>query len=141
MTSADKYGTLVTEIDLVLDPVSGDVREARAHNVIVRNDGFAKDPLQTQLIRAVNERLAAPLAKRSVGRAFAPLSRDESPAGEMPIGQLVRPMRGWPPPAASGAQIALMNPGGLRAALSGDANRPGSLRRPVLCATVLQHTW
>ena len=30
VTSADKYGTLVTEIDLVLDPASGDVTRARA---------------------------------------------------------------------------------------------------------------
>jgi 5'-nucleotidase len=120
VTSADKYGTLVTEIDLVLDPVRCDVREARAHNVIVRNDGFAKDPLQTQLIEQY-ERLAAPLAKRSVGRAFAPLSRDESPAGEMPIGQLVADAQ-LAATSGDGAQIALMNPGGLRAALSGDAN-------------------
>jgi 5'-nucleotidase len=120
VTSADKYGTLVTEIDLVLDPASGDVREARAHNVIVRNDRFAKDPVQTQLIEQY-ERLAAPLAKRSVGRAFAPLARDESPAGEMPIGQLVADAQ-LAATSGDGAQIALMNPGGLRAALSGDAN-------------------
>ena len=120
VTSADKYGTLVTEIDLVLDPASGDVREARAHNLIVRNDRFAKDPAQTQLVEQY-ERLAAPLAKRSVGRAFAPLSRDESPAGEMPIGKLVADAQ-LAATAGDGAQLALMNPGGLRAALSGDAD-------------------
>ncbi|MFI4932217.1 MAG: bifunctional metallophosphatase/5'-nucleotidase, partial [Burkholderiales bacterium] len=120
VTSADKYGTLVTEIDLVLDPASGDVREARAHNLIVRNDRFAKDPAQTQLIEQY-ERLAAPLAKRTVGRAFAPLSRDESPAGEMPVGQLVADAQ-LAATAGDGAQLALMNPGGLRAALSGDAD-------------------
>jgi 5'-nucleotidase len=120
VTSADKYGTLVTEIDLVLDPASGDVREARAHNVIVRNDRFAKDPAQTQLIEQY-ERLAAPLAKRTVGRAFAPLSRDESPAGEMPVGQLVADAQ-LAATSGDGAQLALMNPGGLRAALTGDAN-------------------
>jgi 5'-nucleotidase len=65
--------------------------------------------------------LAAPLAKRTVGRAFAPLSRDESPAGEMPIGQLVADAQ-LAATSGDGAQIALMNPGGLRAALSGDAN-------------------
>jgi 5'-nucleotidase len=120
VTSADKYGTLVTEIDLVLDPASGDVREAHAHNLIVRNDRFAKDPAQTQLIEQY-ERLAAPLAKRTVGRAFAPLSRDESPAGEMPIGQLVADAQ-LAATSGDGAQLALMNPGGLRAALAGDAN-------------------
>ena len=136
VTSADKYGTLVTEIDLVLDPASGDVREARAHNLIVRNDRFAKDPAQTQLIEQY-ERLAAPLAKRTVGRAFAPLSRDESPAGEMPIGQLVADAQ-LAATSGDGAQLALMNPGGLRAALRRRCQRPGALRRPVRGATVLQ---
>jgi 5'-nucleotidase len=119
VTSADKYGTLVTEIDLVLDPATGDVRETRAHNVIVRTDRFAKENAQTQLIEQY-EQLAAPLAKRAVGRASAPLSRDESEAGEMPIGQLVADAQ-LAATAAEGAQLALMNPGGLRAALSGDA--------------------
>ena len=120
VTSADKYGTLVTEIDLVLDPASGDVREARARNLIVRNDRFAKDAAQTRLIEQY-ERLAAPLAKRSVGRAFAPLTRDESPAGEMPVGQLVADAQ-LAATSGDGAQLALMNPGGLRATLAGDAN-------------------
>ena len=119
VTSADKYGTLVSEIDLVLDPASGDVREARAHNVIVRHDRFGKDAAQARLI-SVYERLAEPLAKRSVGRVFAPLSRDESPAGETPVGQLVADAQ-LAATAGDGAQLALMNPGGLRAALSGDA--------------------
>jgi len=119
VTSADKYGTLVTEIDLVLDPASGDVREARAHNVVVRNDRFAKDAAQTALIEQY-ERLAAPLAKRVVGKVSAPLSRDESAAGEMPVGQLVADAQ-LAATVADGAQLALMNPGGLRAALAGDA--------------------
>jgi len=120
VTSADKYGTLVTEIDLMLDPTSGDVREARAHNVIVRTDRFAKDAAQTRLIEQY-ERLAAPLAKRTVGRVAAPLSRDESDAGEMPVGQLVADSQ-LAATAGNGAQLALMNPGGLRAALAGDAS-------------------
>jgi len=120
VTSADKYGTLVSEIDIVLDPASGDVREARARNVIVRNDSFAKDAAQTKLI-AQYEQLAAPLAKRMVGRVAAPLSRDENPAGEMPIGQVVADAQ-LAATADAGAQLALMNPGGLRAALSGDAS-------------------
>jgi 5'-nucleotidase len=119
VTSADKYGTLVTEIDLVLDPDTGDVREARAHNVIVRNDRFIKDAGQTRLIEQY-ERLAAPLAKRAVGRVGAALSRDESEAGETPIGQLVADAQ-LAATVGEGAQLALMNPGGLRAALSGDS--------------------
>ena len=36
VTSADKYGTLVTAIDLKLDPVTRDVISAKADNTIVR---------------------------------------------------------------------------------------------------------
>ena len=36
VTSGDKYGTLVTAIDLKLDPVTRDVISAKADNVIVR---------------------------------------------------------------------------------------------------------
>jgi 5'-nucleotidase len=120
VTSADKYGTLVTEIDVVLDPASGDMREARAHNVIVRNDRFAKDAAQTALIEQY-EKLAAPLAKRVVGKVTAALSRDESAAGETTIGQLIADAQ-LAATASEGAQLALMNPGGMRANLAGDAS-------------------
>jgi len=133
VTSGDKYGTIVSEIDIVLDPKSGKVIQARADNVIVRTDRFNKDPAQTQLI-AVYEQLAAPLAKRVVGKIGAPLTRDESPAGEMPIGQVVADAQLAATRAAAdgGAQIALMNPGGLRANLTAAAD--GAVRYEDLFA-------
>ena len=123
VTSADKFGTVITEIDLVLDPKSGDVISAHADNRIVRNDHFGKDPAQTQLI-AIYDKLAAPLAKRTVGRIGNALTRDESAAGEMPVGQVVADAQLAATRAAAegGAQLALMNPGGLRAALAPQAN-------------------
>ena len=130
VTSADKYGTLVSEIDLVLDPATRDVREARAQNVIVRIDTFAKDPAQSTLIAAY-EQLAAPLAKRIVGRLSAPLTRDENPAGETTVGQVVADAQ-LAATADAGAQLALMNPGGLRASLAGAGD--GQLRYEDLFA-------
>jgi 5'-nucleotidase len=118
VTSADKYGTLVTEIDLTLDRRSGDVSEARARNVIVRPESFARNAAQTELI-ALYERLAAPLARRVVGRIERPLTRDESPAGETPIGRTVADAQLAATAQTAGAQLALMNPGGLRAELAG----------------------
>jgi 5'-nucleotidase len=118
VTSADKYGTVVSEIDITLDPKTGDVTQARADNLIVRTDRFAKDAAQTKLI-ATYEQLAAPLAKRVVGRVGAPLTRDESPAGEMPIGLVIADAQ-LAATGDAGAQIALMNPGGVRANLNGD---------------------
>ena len=118
VTSADKFGTLVTEIDLLLDRRSGDVISAAANNVIVQSDRFAPDAAQTQLIAAYQQ-LAAPLAKRVVARLNGPLTRDENPAGEVPVGQVVADaqLAATRDTQRGGAQLALMNPGGLRAAL------------------------
>ena len=123
VTSGDKYGTVLTEIDLTLDPNSGDVIASHADNLIVRTERFAKDPRQEELI-ALYEKLAAPLAKRVVGRLAAPLSRDENAAGESPLGQLIADAQLAATQAAAegGAQLALMNPGGVRAALAGGAD-------------------
>src|ERR1700682_5579161 len=46
VTSADKFGTLVTTLDLKLDPVTRDVVSAKAGNTIVA-DSYTKDPDQT----------------------------------------------------------------------------------------------
>ena len=124
VTSADKYGTIVTQIDLVLDPKTGDVIDAAADNVIVRTDRFAKNPIQTELIAAY-EKLAVPLAKRVVGRIGAPLTLDANPAGETPLGQVIADAQ-LAATQDAGAQIALMNPGGIRSALGMPAD--GQLR-------------
>ena len=114
VTSGDKYGTLVTEIDLTLDPKTRSVVRAKANNVIARNDRFAKDPVQTRLIDAY-EKLSAPLANRVVGRITASFTRDESPGGETTIGQLVADAQLAATQAANGgAVIALTNVGGIR---------------------------
>ena len=119
VTSADKYGTVVTEIDLTLDPKTGDVIDARADNLIVRSTSFAKDPRLSQLIETY-ERLVAPLAKRVVGRIAAPLPRDAAANGESVLGQVIADAQ-LAATREFGAQLALMNPGGIRAALG----RPG----------------
>ena len=115
VTSGDKYGTIVTEIDLTLDPKTGDVTRAVADNVIVRTASFAKDPRQTALIAAY-EQLATPLAKRVVGRIGGALPREQNPAGESALGQVIADAQ-LAATQDAGAQLALMNPGGIRAAL------------------------
>ncbi|MBL8343095.1 MAG: bifunctional metallophosphatase/5'-nucleotidase [Rubrivivax sp.] len=120
VTSADKFGTVVSEIDLVLDPKTGDVTSAKADNLIVRTT-FAKDPRQTALIETY-ERLVAPLAKRVVGRIGAPLLRAPAPSGESPLGQVIADAQLAATAREFGAQVALMNPGGIRTDLG---TRPG----------------
>ena len=116
VTSGDKYGTIVTQIDLLLDPVSRDVLSAVADNVIVRTDTFAKSAAMTAHI-AQYERLVVPLAKRVVGRVGAALPRDGNGAGESALGQVIADAQ-LAATQDAGAQIALMNPGGIRAALA-----------------------
>lgn len=132
VTSADKYGTVVSEIDLVLDPKTGDVTSARADNLIVRTT-FAKDPRQTALIETY-ERLVAPLAKRVVGRIGAPLSRSPAPNGESALGQVIADAQLAATVREFGAQVALMNPGGIRADLGARPGDDGQVRYEDLFA-------
>ncbi len=115
VTSADKYGTVVTAIDLKLDPVTRDVISARADNVIVRSNGFARDPQQTALLESY-DRLAAPIASRPAGSVTETLSRTPNAAGESVLGDIVADAQLFATSAETkgGAVIAFTNPGGIR---------------------------
>lgn len=119
VTSADKYGTLVTAIDVVLDPKSRDIVSAKADNVIVRSDTLAKAPEQTALIAAY-DKLAAPIGNRRAGSVTATLSRVPNEAGESVLGDVAADAQLAATASASkgGAVVAFTNPGGLRADLA-----------------------
>jgi 5'-nucleotidase len=115
VTSGDKYGTLVTAIDLKLDPASRDVVSARADNVIVRTASTAKDPEQTALIESY-EKLAAPIANRRAGLVTQTLSRVPNDAGESVLGDIIADaqLAATRTDETAGAVIAFTNPGGIR---------------------------
>ncbi len=117
VTSAAHNGRLVTDIDLVVNELTGDVVTMKADNVIVTRD-VAKDADQTGLI-AKYKSLVAPIANRVVGSAQGDLTRTASPAGEMTMGSVIADAQLEATQAAGqgGAVIALMNPGGVRADL------------------------
>lgn len=115
VTSGDKYGTLVTEIDLTLDRTSRDIVSAKANNLIVRTDTYAKDPEQTKLLDDY-ERLAGPIAARVAGTVTASLSRTPNDAGESVLGDIVADaqLAETGTQDKGGAVIAFTNPGGVR---------------------------
>lgn len=115
VTSGDKYGTLVTAIDLQLDPKSHDVISAKADNTIVRIATTAKDPEQSALLEAY-DRLAAPIANRVAGTVTETLSRAPNDSGESPLGDIVADAQLAATSTApnGGAVIAFTNPGGVR---------------------------
>jgi 5'-nucleotidase len=115
VTSGDRYGTLVTTIDLKLDPATRDVSSARADNVIVRNATLARDAEQTALLDAY-DKLSAPIANRPAGSVAETLSRTPNEAGESSLGDIVADaqLAATRSEADGGAVIAFTNPGGIR---------------------------
>jgi 5'-nucleotidase len=116
VTSGDKYGTIVTTIDLKLDPATRDVISAKADNVIVRSGVYARDPEQTALL-ASYEKLAAPIANRRAGSITETLSHAPNEAGESTLGDVIADaqLAATRSDADGGAVIAFTNPGGIRA--------------------------
>jgi 5'-nucleotidase len=134
LTSAGRYGTLITDLRLVVDPVRGLVAR-KADNVIVQGEGFGTvamsnaaprfdaDPATKRLV----DRYAAaakPEAARVVGRLSALVTRTldadrESSAGNLIADAQLAAGRG------AGAQIAFINSGGVRTDLTPAAD--GSL--------------
>jgi 5'-nucleotidase len=116
VTSADKYGNLITAIDVKLDTKSHDIVSAKADNVIVRSGSLPKEPEQTALIAAY-DKLAAPIANRRAGSVTATLTRAPNEAGESALGDIIADaqLAATSAEAKGGAVVAFTNPGGLRA--------------------------
>ena len=114
VTSGDKYGTLVTAIDVMLDPTTRDVISARADNVIVRTS-LAADPEQTALLDAY-DKVAAPIANRRAGTVLDTLSRVPNLTGESLLGDVIADaqLAATASEKNGGAVLAMTNPGGIR---------------------------
>ena len=115
VTSGDKFGTLVTAIDLKLDRTTRDVLSASADNVIVRIGAYARDPEQTALIAAY-EKVAGPIANRPAGTVTETLSRVPNAAGESALGDVIADaqLAATRDADRGGAVVAFTNPGGIR---------------------------
>ncbi|TQK45497.1 5'-nucleotidase [Streptomyces sp. SLBN-118] len=118
VTSAASFGKLYTDTTLTYDRRTGDIVRtavASANHVVTRDVPKAED--MTALIQRWNK-LAAPIASRPVGYISADIE-NPSDAAEKPLGDLIADaqMEGLAPADKGGAQIAFMNPGGIRAGL------------------------
>ena len=119
VTSGDKYGTIVTAIDLKLDPATRDIISAKADNMIVRTGIYAKDPDQTALLESY-DKFAAPIANRVAGSVTQTLARAPNDAGESALGDIIADAQLAATNAAAngGAVIAFTNPGGIRSEIA-----------------------
>lgn len=119
VTAAKSYGRLLTEIDLMIDPATGDVIEKSATNLVIDRSGTPNAEV-AQLITKYGT-LVAPLANKPVGTITKDISRDIDENGESALGKLIADMQLWGT-KAQGAQIAFMNSGGVRAPLLHEAS-------------------
>ncbi len=133
LTSAGRYGTMITDIRLTIDPAAGLVAK-RAENVIVQGEGFASssgaiattpaypifaaDPATAALVERYVQ-AAKPQAERVVATLRAPLGAAPDEHGGRLLGELIADSQlAWTrSPERGGAQIAFMNGGGVRADL------------------------
>ncbi|MCE0534353.1 bifunctional metallophosphatase/5'-nucleotidase [Kineosporia rhizophila] len=120
VTSDLSYGKTVTEINLKLSKKTGDVirSSVKAKNVVV-DQKQKKAADQTKII-AKWQKLAGPIANTVVGDITADIKRSESRDSESSLGDLIADAQLASTKAAAdgGAQMAFMNPGGVRADLT-----------------------
>jgi 5'-nucleotidase len=122
VTSAYSFGRVVSELDLVLDKGTNDVRRdlSVATNHVVLRSALVPDPAITAVLDKWNPLYAA-AGNTPVGTITADINRggvNGSDRGvESPAGNLVADAQLWAT-SASGAQIAFMNPGGVRSDLT-----------------------
>lgn len=132
LTSAGSRGQLVTGIDLKIDPETGKILSKTARNVVVQSEAFSGSRGDVPLVDsqpkfAPRADVAALVARyreaakadesRIIGTLSGAATRDGGKSGESFLGNLIADAQLAATSGAEdgGAQIAFMNPGGLRA--------------------------
>jgi 5'-nucleotidase len=119
IVQAFRYGTAFDKVTLTVDRRTKDVTTSAADVITTYHQPPAPLPPApapqqdlTQLVQEFRDRIA-PVASRVVGHAATAIATTTTAAGESPIGDLIADAQAH----ETGAQIALMNPGGIRAAI------------------------
>ncbi|GGO87309.1 bifunctional metallophosphatase/5'-nucleotidase [Wenjunlia tyrosinilytica] len=120
VTSAASFGRLYTDLEMTYDRCTHDIVRtsvAAANHVVRRDQPKAAD--MTDLIARWNK-LAAPIAGRSVGYISADINGRGSASPELPLGDVIADaqLEGTAAADKGGARIAFMNPGGIRSDLA-----------------------
>jgi 5'-nucleotidase len=129
ITSASSFGRVLSDITLTIDDKTGELVSASAENTVVENalnappevrvpDPAKEDP-QVAAVRDQYVAASAPLANRVIGRIQGDLTRTATAFGESALGDVIADAQfvATQPAPLGGAQLAFMNPGGIRADL------------------------
>jgi 5'-nucleotidase len=119
VTSANSIGRILTNIDMNVDDVSGNVTSVTAANVLVeRNTAIATPNAAIAGIVSAYQALSTPIANRVIGSITADMpNAAATAAGEIALGDVIADaqLAQTSAPAFGGAVAAFMNPGGIRA--------------------------
>jgi 2',3'-cyclic-nucleotide 2'-phosphodiesterase (5'-nucleotidase family) len=118
VTSASSFGRVVTETTLTINTKTGEVKRNRTtatnHLVTRTNPDLAQTEIISRWYAA-----SAPIGNRVVGSITADITRSPGRNTEGPLANLIADaqLAATAAPGDGGAQIAFMNPGGVRADL------------------------
>ncbi|MDN3496734.1 5'-nucleotidase C-terminal domain-containing protein [Planococcus sp. APC 4015] len=144
VVSAGQYGTNLNQLVYTVDGATGEVSAKTQEVIALTGSAFPADPAVTPIVEEARVEAdvlgAVPLGQ--IGGAFnrAQLSSvnasgipNENRGGESTLGNLVAEVQQWATESAEsgGAQIAFMNPGGLRADMVGTNPGDGSFPRTL----------
>ncbi len=131
VTQAGSSGRIVTTIDLLFDAASGEVVESDARNRAVSSDLEPNPQVADHVAHYLA--LSESRTQRVVGQITEDLPRGPRPeAGTSPIGRLIADAQLAATDEVSGAQIAFMNPGGVRDGLHFDEDSDGDVTYEAL---------
>jgi len=118
VTQGSSFGRVLTQIDFRINRRTNDIvrSSVTVDNHVVRRT-VAPDPEIAALVELWKARVA-PVANAPLGTITAEISNAAAPSGESSLGNLIADAQLEATVAGGGAQIALMNPGGIRAVLT-----------------------
>ncbi|WP_155343210.1 bifunctional metallophosphatase/5'-nucleotidase [Acrocarpospora pleiomorpha] len=117
-TQGSSFGRVLTQIDFQIDKNTGDIvrSSVTADNHVVRRT-VTPDPATVDFVNLWKSRTAT-VANKPIGNITGDLPNVASPSGEVPLGNLIADAQLESTKTGGNAQIALMNPGGIRAGLT-----------------------
>ncbi|OUC91260.1 bifunctional metallophosphatase/5'-nucleotidase [Streptosporangium minutum] len=112
------FGRVITKVDFQVDVRTRDVVRSSvvADNQVVTRT-VIPDPDISTFVQTWKDRVA-PVANKPIGRITADITNTASPSGESSLGNLIADGQLAATKTGGNAQVALMNPGGVRTGLT-----------------------
>ncbi|MFJ2030619.1 bifunctional metallophosphatase/5'-nucleotidase [Streptosporangium sp. NPDC087985] len=112
------FGRVITKIDFQVDVKTGDVVRSSvvADNQVVTRT-VTPDPEISKFVQTWKDRVST-VADKPIGKITADITNSAAPSGESPLGNLIADGQLAATKTGGNAQVALMNPGGVRAPLT-----------------------